>query len=100
HTRAPHPTDPIEPRPASALAAATAGAAGAWFAAHLLSSGIAPAIVAIAASLLILALPRIGWMVLTAGLALAAVSEHRPGGALLLVLGAGIPILLIPRSGT
>jgi eukaryotic-like serine/threonine-protein kinase len=87
--------------PARALAAtATAGAAG-WLAAHLLAPGaIPPALIATVAAVLVVALPRIGWLTVTAGLSAAAALQHRPGGALLLLTAALVPVVLMPRSGT
>jgi hypothetical protein len=84
-------------RGAGALAA---GAGAAWLCAHLLQPGsIPPAVGGIVTAILVLLLPRIGW--LTAGLALVvtAAMQSRPGGALMLLVIAVSPALLLPLRG-
>jgi hypothetical protein len=67
----------------------------------LLTTGsIAPAAAALIAAVAVATLPRIGWTCLIAGVAVLAVAQGRPGGAILLVLAAATPILLLPRAGT
>ncbi len=87
--------------PARAIAATAAAATAAWVSAHLLAATPGrPAVVAILAWVLVAALPRIGWLALTVALAAAAALQHRPGGALLMLIAALIPVLLLPRGGT
>jgi eukaryotic-like serine/threonine-protein kinase len=105
------PADPLEhpgtqalapgPRwPARAVAATAAAATTGWLAAHLLAHGtIAPAVAAMVAWLLALVLPRIGWFALSTGLVCTAIVQQRPGGALVLLIAALAPVLLLPRRG-
>jgi serine/threonine protein kinase len=87
-------------RLARGLAALAAAAMIGWLTAHVLSPPpISPAAAALLAAVLIAAVPRVGWLVLTAALVLASALEHRPGAALLIGLAAGVPVLLLPRSG-
>jgi len=51
------------------------------------------------AALLVLAVPRAGWLVAAAALAIAATASHHPGVALILALAAPIPAVLLPRRG-
>jgi serine/threonine protein kinase len=89
------------PWPARALAATAAAVYAGWLAAHLLSPPpLAPAAVGVIAWLLVLLLPRIGWISMTLALAATAVVQQHPGGAVVLLLGALVPVVLMPRSGT
>jgi hypothetical protein len=86
--------------PARAVAATATAAATGWLAAHLLAPGtVVPAVAAMVAWLLALALPRIGWLALSTGLVGTAIVQHRPGGALVLLIAALAPVVLLPRRG-
>jgi eukaryotic-like serine/threonine-protein kinase len=86
--------------PARGLAALVAAGATAWLTAHLLApSSVAPAATAVLAAGLVLALPRLGWLALTAAIVATATLQHRPGGALVLLIAALIPVALMPRRG-
>jgi hypothetical protein len=66
----------------------------------LTSSPATPAVVALLAGGLVMALPRAGWLALTAALSIAAVSEHLAGAALAILLAGLIPVALLPFDGT
>jgi eukaryotic-like serine/threonine-protein kinase len=84
--------------PVRALGAGTAAGLAAWIAANPLSpSPLAPAAAALIAGLLVLALPRLGWLALVLGAGLIAVLDGLPGLALLLLLAGLLPLLLMPR---
>ena len=86
--------------PARGLAALAAAASTAWLASHLLSPPpVAPAAAAMLAATLVLALPRIGWLAMAAGLVAVATVQHRPAGALAVLLAALVPVVLLPRRG-
>jgi serine/threonine protein kinase len=91
---------PVLRWPARALAAvATAGLTG-WICAHLLSGArIAPVAAGLAAGVLIAALPRLGWLILTAVLTVLAAAQGHPGAAIVLILAASLPALLLPLRG-
>jgi len=98
------PADIDEPnaRPswqARALAGASAALICAWLVTHILTAPAAAPIAAIAAALLTFALPRVGWAVAASSIAGAALAQHHPGAALILVLAAAIPAALLPRRG-
>jgi eukaryotic-like serine/threonine-protein kinase len=95
------PVSPAAPGwPARALAGAAAAASTAWLASHMLAPApVAPAAAALLAGVLVLALPRIGWLALTAGLIGAATGQHRPGGALVVLIAALVPVVLLPGTG-
>jgi eukaryotic-like serine/threonine-protein kinase len=81
-------------------AIATALTAG-WLTGHLLAPTSLPAAaVALVAAGLVLALPRIGWFTVTTALVIAALTQGRPGGALMLIIAAAVPVALLPRGGT
>jgi serine/threonine protein kinase len=87
--------------PARAIGATAAAATAGWACSHLLTpQSAAPAVVALLAWVLVVALPRIGWLAMTTALAAAAALQHRPGGALVLLIAALVPALLLPRRGT
>jgi hypothetical protein len=86
--------------PSRAAAGVAAAALTAWLTAHLLAPmAIAPATAALIAGGLIAALPRLGWLALTAALTIAAALQHRPGGALALLTAGLMPAALMPLSG-
>jgi hypothetical protein len=78
----------------------TAAVLAAWLDAHVLTHPVAPALAALAAALLIAALPRIGWVVLTVVAIMALSLEDRAGAALLVAIAAIAPIVTQPRNGT
>jgi eukaryotic-like serine/threonine-protein kinase len=97
---APDTTPPV-PWPARALGATAAAIATAWLAAGLLGPlPVAPAAIGIVAWLLVLALPRVGWLATSTILIAGAVARHHPGGALVIAIAALIPLALMPRRGT
>jgi hypothetical protein len=81
-------------------AGATAGLA-AWLCSHVLSPPpFGAATLAALAGALTLVLPRAGWVALTAIFCLAAVIEHQVGAALVVLIGALLPVVLLPRRGS
>jgi hypothetical protein len=88
------------PWPARALAALATAALTVWLCAHALSAvPVSPAVAGLFAALLVLVLPRIGWLALTGALAVGAAAEGQPGVALLIVVAAAVPVALLPRHG-
>jgi eukaryotic-like serine/threonine-protein kinase len=86
--------------PERGLAAAAAATAAALISAHALAPGpVAPAASALLAGAVVLALPRIGWLALSVVACAIAVLQHRPGIALVLLIAALVPVVLLPRSG-
>jgi eukaryotic-like serine/threonine-protein kinase len=96
------PDEPLPiPWPARAVGATGAAVATGWLSSHMLGAlPIAPVALGVVAWLVVLALPRIGWLALALALAVAAVARHHPGGAIVIVIAAVIPVLLMPRRGT
>jgi hypothetical protein len=89
------------PWPRRALAGVAAAALSAWLARHAPgSSPVPPAATACLAGVLVAALPRAGWLGLTAFMATGLVTHSHAGGALLLVVAAIVPVVLSPRDGT
>jgi serine/threonine protein kinase len=88
------------PWPRRALAGVAAAALAGWVAAHASGTTPVPTALALAlAGLLVATLPRAGWVILaTAGAALLIVSS-RPGAALVLMVGAAVPIVTNPLDG-
>jgi eukaryotic-like serine/threonine-protein kinase len=87
--------------PSRALAAGATAGLAAWMSSRLLSSQpLTPAVVAMLAGGLTLALPRIGWVAMTVSFCLTAALEHHAGAALVVFLGALLPMILLPRRGT
>ncbi len=85
------------PWPRRALAGVAAAALGAWLAHHVPGSSLLPpALIACLAGVLIAALPRAGWLALTAFLATGLVTNSDAGGAVLLVAAALVPVALMP----
>jgi serine/threonine protein kinase len=88
------------PWPRRALAAAAAAALSAWFVRHAPGSSPVPAAAtACVAGGLVAALPRAGWLALTAFMATCLVTHSHAAQALLLVVAALIPVVLSPRDG-
>jgi hypothetical protein len=64
---------------------------------HVPGAGAAPSALAIViAALLVIALPRAGWVILATAAAAALILATRPGGALALLAGALVPMLTGP----
>ncbi len=88
------------PWPRRALAGAAAAALTAWLARHAPGSSPLPtAGTACVAAVLVAALPRAGWFALTAFMATGLLIHEHAGGALLLLAGALVPVVLSPRDG-
>jgi len=102
--RLPADPDPAGSRtevwPARVLAALAAAGLAAWLSAHLLSPSPPPAIMAILAGGLTLALPRIGWMALTVLLCVTVALDQHGAVALVVLIGAALPMVLLPRTGS
>ncbi|MFL5828862.1 MAG: protein kinase domain-containing protein [Solirubrobacteraceae bacterium] len=96
------PDEPLPiPWPARALGATGAAIAAGWLSSRLLTTlPIAPAAIGVVAWLVVLALPRIGWLAIATALAVAAAAQQHPGGALVIAIAAVIPLALTPRRGT
>jgi hypothetical protein len=97
------PTPPSRPTPPSVQARAGGAAAGAvligWLAGHALPAApLAPAATALAAAGLMLALPRLGFVIAVIAVSLAAVIQGNAGDALLLAFGAAVAIAAAPRG--
>jgi eukaryotic-like serine/threonine-protein kinase len=89
------------PWPRRALAAVATAALAAWVLHHVPGAAAAPAALAIAlAVMLVLALPRAGWVILATAAAAALILATRPGGALALLAGAVVPMLTNPLDAT
>jgi serine/threonine protein kinase len=83
------------------LASAGAALFAGWVAAHTLAATmVAPAAVALLAAGLVLAMPRVGFGAVTALLVLGAALAGHSGAALVILIAALIPIVLLPRDGT
>ncbi len=88
------------PWPRRAFAGAAAAALTAWLAHHAPGSSPLPtAATACVAAVIVAALPRAGWFALTAFMATSLVAQEHAGGALLLLAGALVPVVLAPRDG-
>ncbi len=83
--------------PARALAATGAALLAGWLAAHLLAaSPLAPVAAGLVAAGLVLVLPRVGFVLTVGALVVTALIQQRTGGALVLVVAAVVPIVLMP----
>ncbi len=92
---------PPPPWPARALAGACAALLAGWLAAHLLAPApLAPVAAGLIAGGLVMALPRIGWILTVATLAVTAAIQQHLGGAVVLVLASVVPIMLTPLRAT
>ncbi|HUA49813.1 MAG TPA: serine/threonine-protein kinase [Solirubrobacteraceae bacterium] len=88
------------PWPRRALAAAASAALTVWLARRVPGVSPLPApLIGCLAAALVAALPRVGWLILTAALAGSLAAHSRPGAALLLLTAALVPVLLSPRDG-
>jgi serine/threonine protein kinase len=86
--------------PRRALAGVAAAGLAAWLARHAPgSSPIPTALTACIAGVIVAALPRIGWLALTAFMATSLLTTEHAGGAVVLAVGALIPVVLMPRDG-
>lgn len=87
--------------PARALAAAASAGAAAWLAAHVLSPPpLTPAATALFAGVLVVALPRLGWLALATAFTATLAAQSQPGGALVIAIAALVPALLDFRRPT
>ncbi len=87
--------------PARGLACACAALLGSWLGSRLLTQvAVAPAGLALVAGGAVLVLPRIGFLLLSAALAIAAVIHGHAGEALLVAVALSLPVVLLPRAGT
>lgn len=87
--------------PVRGLACACAALLGAWLGTRTLGHAVlAPTALALIAGGAVLLLPRIGFLLLSAALVLAAAVNGQPGEALLLAVALCAPAALLPRSGT
>jgi eukaryotic-like serine/threonine-protein kinase len=86
--------------PARALGAGAAALATVWLMPHVLAGAtVAPAAAATLVALIVLALPRIGWIATIAVLSAVTAARGHPGAALLLALAALPAVFLLPRNG-
>jgi eukaryotic-like serine/threonine-protein kinase len=86
--------------PRRALAGLAAAAIATWLAARVPGASPAPvALTAFLAAVLVAALPRAGWLALAAAMSGALILHHRPGGALVLLIAALVPVIQSPRGG-
>jgi hypothetical protein len=97
------PAPVAKPTPPSVHARAGGAAAGAvligWLAGHALPAApLAPAATALAAAGLLLALPRLGFVIAVIGVTILALIQGNAGDALLLAFGAAIAIAVAPRG--
>jgi hypothetical protein len=88
------------PWPRRAVAGAITAALVAWLAHHVPGAGTLPTpLEACLAGVLVAALPRLGWLVVTAALAGSVAVASRPGEALVILVGGLVPVVLSPRDG-
>jgi eukaryotic-like serine/threonine-protein kinase len=88
------------PWPRRALAGVATAAMTAWLAHHVPGASPIPApLTACVAGALVAALPRLGWLIVTAAISGSLAAHSRPGPALLLLVAALVPVLLSPRDG-
>jgi serine/threonine protein kinase len=79
------------------LAAAAAALIAGWLTATAFTSpALAPAAAALIAGGTVAVLPRLGWIALTVIVAIALTADGRPGAALVVALGALLPVTLLP----
>jgi eukaryotic-like serine/threonine-protein kinase len=87
--------------PTRALGAGAAAVLSAWLVSHALApSPLPPAAAALVAAVLVAALPRIGWLALAVMAAGLLVLHNRPGGALMVLIAALVPVALLPGKPT
>jgi serine/threonine protein kinase len=95
------PTDPTYAWPPRALGALGAAALAVWLALTALApSPVPPAAAGLLAGAAVLLLPRLGWGALTIALAGVAVSEQRPGAAIVITVALLLPLVLAPAAPT
>ncbi|MBV8221239.1 MAG: protein kinase, partial [Solirubrobacterales bacterium] len=88
------------PWPRRALAGVAAAALTVWLGHHAPGSSPVPgAATACVAGVLVAALPRAGWIALTAFMATSLLTHAHAGAALLLLAAALVPVILSPRDG-
>jgi serine/threonine protein kinase len=86
---------------ARALAAGATAGLAAWLCSHVLSPPpFGPTAVAVLAGAVTLVLPRAGWLALSVIFCLAAALGHQVGAALVVLIGALLPVVLLPRRGS
>jgi serine/threonine protein kinase len=87
--------------PARGLGAVAAAILSAWLVSHTLAPASAPpAAAGLIAGMLVVALPRLGWLALVAIMAGLLVSDGRPGGSLVVLVAGLVPVVLLPRRPT
>lgn len=87
------------PLPARASAAALGAVLTGWLAAHALAPApLAPAAAALAAAGVLLALPRVGYLIVAAGLTILAAIGGHSGEALVLGVAALVPVFASPSA--
>ncbi len=87
--------------PVRGLACGCAALLAAWLGSRTIAPAVlAPAALALIAGGAVLLLPRIGFLLLSATLVLAAAANGQPGAALVLAAALCLPAVLLPRSGT
>ncbi len=87
--------------PARALAGIATAAATGWLTAHVLAPPpLAPAAAALFGGLLVAALPRLGWLTLAGAFTATLALQSQPGGALVILVAALVPVLLDVRRPT
>jgi serine/threonine protein kinase len=93
------PYTPPDPWPTRAMAAFAAAAIAVWLAVHVLgSSPFPPALAGLAAGAIMLAAPRLGWLVLTAAIVALTVIEGHFGLAVVTLLALCLPVVVMLRS--
>ena len=81
--------------PARGLAAAAAATIAGWVSVHLLGSTPLPTpLIALAAGVLVLLLPRIGWLALIAAITTLSASQGQPGLAIVATATLALPVVL------
>ncbi|HEV3056177.1 MAG TPA: serine/threonine-protein kinase [Solirubrobacteraceae bacterium] len=98
---APASVAPPAPWPERAIAAAAAAGLTNWLATHTLAPApVAAPVLALLAAVAVLLLPRIGWLITVATLALIAATLSHVPLALMIVIAGALPAALLPRQGT
>jgi serine/threonine protein kinase len=87
--------------PARGRAGVVAAALAAWLATNALHPAPVPGLVAaLIAGALVALLPRAGWIAIALTLVSALLLQNRPGAALVLAIGALLPMFALPLSGS
>lgn len=85
--------------PERGLAAAGAAVIGAWLAASTSGAhAVAPALVALLSALAVAALPRLGWLALSAAGAGVLAADGHAGTGLVVLIALLVPVVLMPRA--